>query len=65
LEFEERIRSLTSHGAKRNLHNRTQFFYGQGDKKTSHTSKEEGLTLLTNTRRDLIQFLLFIDSGWL
>ena len=58
LEFEEIIRSLTSQGAKRNLHNRTQIFYGQVDKKTSHTSKEEGLPLFTDTRKDLIQFLL-------
>ena len=56
LEFEERIRSLTSQGAKRNLHNRTQIFYGQGDKKLHTHQKRRGCPFLPTPEGILFNF---------
>jgi len=58
LENEERIRSLTSQGAKRNLHIiELKSFMDRWIKNFTHI-KRGGLPLLSATRKDLIKFLL-------
>ena len=59
LEFEEIIRSLTSQGAKRNLHNRTQIFYGQVDKKLHTHQKRRGCPFLPTPEKILFNFCFY------
>ena len=59
LEFEERIRSLTSQGAKRNLHNRTQIFYGQVDKKLHTHEKRRGCPFFPPPEKILLNFCCY------